>query len=70
MVFIDNFMYFTNFKPVKASADSESNSIKPEFCNLVITLNMDMLRLIAIPSVKEKTVWSNTLKLSAFIITV
>jgi len=53
MIFINNFVDSTNFYPAKSAATLQPDRIKPEFGNLIIALNMDMLKLILISCIKE-----------------
>jgi len=56
MIFINNFVDSTNFYPAKSAATLQPDRIKPEFGNLIIALNMDMLKLILISCIKEKSI--------------
>ena len=41
-VFLDNFMHSTHFIPAESSAPLKLHRIKPEFCHVIVTLDMDM----------------------------
>ncbi len=60
MVFADEFLDSTDLCSRKSAAALQPNWIKPELCNFVVPLNVTMLGLIAIPCVKEETIWTDS----------
>ena len=53
MVFFDNLMNLADLRPVESAASLKPDRIKPELGNIIITLDVDVLRLIAITGVKK-----------------
>jgi hypothetical protein len=53
-------MYAINFSSRKSAAALQSDGNEPKFCHIIIPLNMDMFRLIAVTGEKEKAVWTNS----------
>ena len=47
----------TNLRARKSSTSVQSDRVKPELCQVVLTLYMDMRWFIAIPCVEEETIW-------------
>jgi hypothetical protein len=60
VVFADEFLDSTDLCSRKSAAALQPDWIKPELCNFVVPLNVTMLGLIAIPCVKEETIWTDS----------
>jgi len=50
----------TNLRAGKSSTPLQSDRVKPELCQFVLTLYMDMRRFIPIPCIEEETVWPDS----------
>jgi hypothetical protein len=46
-------MYAIDFSSCKSAAALQSDGNEPKFCHIVVSFDMDMLRLVPITSVKE-----------------
>jgi hypothetical protein len=53
-------MYAIDFSSCEAAAALQSDWSEPKFCHIIVSFNMDVLRLIPITSVKEKAIRSNS----------
>lgn len=56
MVICDDFMDSPDISPAEPAATLKSNGIKPEFGDIVIALDMHMLRFIAITGIEEEPI--------------
>jgi hypothetical protein len=52
----DDFVDSTEFCPSKATASLQPDRIEPELSDLVLTLDVNMLRFVSIASVEEQSV--------------
>jgi len=53
MILLNDFLNPTKFGAAKSAAALHPNWIKPKFCGLITAFNMDMLRFVAVTSLKE-----------------
>jgi hypothetical protein len=53
-------MYVIDFSSCESVAALLSDGNEPKFCHIIVSLNMDMLRLVPITSVKEKAIRTNS----------
>jgi len=60
VVFFYYLMYAIDFFSGESAAAMQSDGYKPKFCHFIVSLNMDMLRLVPITSVKEKAIRTNS----------
>jgi hypothetical protein len=59
-IVFDQFLNATDLATAKPTAPLEPHRIKPELSQVTIALNMDMFRLIAITSVEEEPIKSDS----------
>jgi len=50
----------TNLPARKPSTPVQSDRVKPELCQLVLTLDMDMRGFIVISRIEEETIWPDS----------
>jgi len=55
-MFTYKFVDSTNLPARKPSTPVQSDRVKPELCQLVLTLDMDMRGFITIPRIEEETI--------------
>jgi hypothetical protein len=60
LMLLDEPLYPIDLLPVKAAARLKPHRIEPEFGYMIITLNMNVGRLLTITCVKEKSVRANS----------
>jgi hypothetical protein len=56
LVIAYQFLDLADFRTGESTTPLQANRLKPEFCDFIITLNVNVWRLIAISCIKEETV--------------
>jgi hypothetical protein len=56
----DDSLNSTHLRPIKSSALLQPDGIKPEFCHLILALDMNMRRFVSVTGVKEETVGTHS----------
>jgi len=57
-ILLNQLLYSLDLSSTKAAAVLQSYWIEPRFGSISVAFNMDVRRLIAIPGVKEKSIWA------------
>jgi hypothetical protein len=48
VILLNNALHTAQFRPIEPTAFFKSDRLKPEFCHIIFTLNMNVRRLVTI----------------------